>query len=111
LARLEDPTRFKLRFLGKVQVKGRQEAVAVFEVFEGDPEEIVQLKMRTRMEFETGLSLYHSKRFAEATEMFQTVLHHNSQDKTAQLYLERATRYLKDGVLADWSGVAVLTEK
>jgi two-component system sensor histidine kinase ChiS len=111
LARLDDPLQYKLRFLGKVQVKGRQEAVAIFDVFDGDPPEILELKLRTRSEFEEGLNLYHHKKFGEAQQLFKLVLQHNPHDKATRLYLEQSAHYLTYGVPDNWNGVLVLTEK
>ncbi|MDH3711075.1 MAG: ATP-binding protein, partial [Cyclobacteriaceae bacterium] len=36
------------RFLGKVQVKGREGAISVYEIFDGDSERMIELKMSTK---------------------------------------------------------------
>lgn len=40
---LEQPSQYHFRFLDRVQVKGRQEPVSVFEIFSGDSEEMIAL--------------------------------------------------------------------
>lgn len=111
LTRLDDPEKFNQRFLGKVQVKGKQNPVAVFEITDGDPEKIFELKKQTKTDFEEGLSSYFAKEFTEAAVCFKKVLKIHPEDKTAQLYLERSARYMVQGVPDDWEGVEEMAAK
>jgi class 3 adenylate cyclase/CheY-like chemotaxis protein len=108
LASLENYT---TRFIGKVQVKGKQEPVAAFEVLDGEPEASAALKQATRETFEAGLHLYYQQAFAEASVKFTTVRKHNPDDKAALLYLERAAHSMVHGVPSNWGGVETMTEK
>ena len=90
LSHLDNPDKYNFRFLDQVWIKGKQKAVSVFEIFDGDPQEIKELKLETKADFEAGLALYHDDKFAEARGIFKTVLERNPDDKVAQLYLERA---------------------
>jgi two-component system sensor histidine kinase ChiS len=108
---LDRPAAYQFRFLDRVQVKGKSDPVSVFEIFDGDPAELVALKLRTRTDFEKGLLHYHSEEFAEAQTFFKAVLEQNSDDKAASLYLKRATDFLTYGVPTDWGGIEALTEK
>ena len=108
---LEQPTQYQFRFLDRVRVKGKKEAVSVFEIFDGDPAEIVELKLETRTDFEKGLLYYHSQEFTKAQEHFEQVLKCNPDDKAAQLYLKRITYFAQYGVPLDWEGIEALTEK
>jgi two-component system sensor histidine kinase ChiS len=111
LSQLETPDKYKLRFVDKVQVKGRKNPVSVHEVFDGDPEHMVHLKERTKSGFEEGLRLYYDKQFSEASVQFNQVLQENPEDKAARIYLERSAHYMVNGVPEDWTGVEVLTKK
>lgn len=111
LTRIEDPMQYQFRFLDRVQVKGRHEAVAVFEVFGGEPEAIIQLKLQTRTKFEEGLTFYYGQQFTAAGELFNEVLAHNPDDRAAKHYLDRSEHYLAHGAPDDWAGVRVLDEK
>jgi adenylate cyclase len=111
LLNLEDPTRYYFRFVDKVQVKGKQEAVSVYEIFDGDDHNSIAAKLQTRPTFQEGLRFYQNRRFQEASACFQNVLAHHPADKAAGLYLQRSTHFLIHGVPDDWTGVATLTEK
>jgi class 3 adenylate cyclase len=108
---LDNPAHYKFRFLDKVKVKGKEEAVSIFEILEGQPEEVVALKLQAQDNFERGLLHYHSQEFAEARERFQAALAINPNDMAIQLYLRRVEHYISYGVPVDWEGVEALTEK
>ena len=103
LAKLNTPSRFQVRFLDRVQVKGKQESVEVFEVLDGGEPDSVALKLQTKPDFEVGLYLYYDQKFAEASVQFTHVLQANPQDRAARLYLERAAKYMVQGAPSDGS--------
>lgn len=105
------PAQYHFRFLDRVQVKGKQEPVSVFEVFDGDSQDIVELKLETLTDFEKGLLHYHSEEFGEAKTYFEKVLSRNPGDKTALIFLQRSAYYMEYGVPVDWQGVEALTDK
>jgi two-component system sensor histidine kinase ChiS len=111
MMRLKDPTKYSFRFVDKVQVKGKQTSVSVFEVFDGSSEEMMALKMETKSDFEQGLFLYHDKQFPEASVHFNKVLQRNPKDEAARLYLQRAAHFMVHGVPDGWSGAEVMLEK
>jgi len=108
---LKKPGKYRHRFIDKVRVKGREDAVTVYEVFEGDPESIAGLKEQTKPSFEKGLQLYYAKKFSEASVHFNQVLEKNAGDLAARIYLKRCANYMVNGVPADWTGVETLLEK
>jgi two-component system sensor histidine kinase ChiS len=108
---MKEPDRFRHRFIDKVRVKGREDAVTVYEVFEGDPEGIAGLKEQTKPAFENGLQLYYGKKFSEASVHFNQVLEKNPADLAARIYLKRCANYMVNGVPPDWTGVETLFEK
>ena len=96
LNRLLNPAKYNYRFIDKVQVKGKKETVSVYEIFDGEPERIRQLKQKSKQDFEDGIYFYHERRFAEAAVKFEQVLFQNPEDKAAQLHLERAYQAQKE---------------
>jgi two-component system sensor histidine kinase ChiS len=108
---MKEPDRYRHRFIDKVRVEGRVDAVTVYEVFEGDPEGMAGLKEQTKPAFESGLQLYYGKKFSEASVRFNQVLEKNSSDLAAKIYLKRCANYMVNGVPPDWTGVETLFEK
>lgn len=111
LSRLAGAGKFNHRFLGKVQGKGKQQPISVFEITVGDSREISDLKSRTKTDFEAGLNHYFAKEFTEASVCFKNVLKTNAKDKTAKLYLERSAQFMVQGVPEDWEGVEAMANK
>ena len=105
LNKLDDATAFNLRYLGQVQVKGRQQALKIYECFEADSPETVDLKLATLALFERGVQYYFLQAFEQTTDTFEAVLQQNPTDATAKLFLEKAKWLLKTGVDEDWTGI------
>lgn len=108
LSELNDPNAYNYRFMDLVRVKGKKDPVSIYEIFDSDPEEIIERKSATKPDFEKGILLYYEKNFSEARTHFNRVLQKNPQDKGAQIYLERCASFLENGVPKDWSGIADL---
>ena len=111
LSKLADRKQYNQRFLGKVQVKGKKASVSVFEIYDGDAERVIELKLNTKMDFERGLQHYFNRNFTEASVCFNNVLKGNPDDKTASLYLERSAKFMVEGVSSDWEGVEAFEMK
>jgi len=111
LSNIEKPEQYNHRFLGKVQVKGREGAISVFEIFDGDSDKMIKLKMNTKLNFEEGLKYYFSREFEDAAVQFKKVLNTNPDDKPAQLYRERCAQFMVQGIPEDWQGVEVMESK
>jgi two-component system sensor histidine kinase ChiS len=111
LRTLEDGARAGARLLGAVRVKGKRDAITLYEVFEGDPAESAQLKRQTRADFETGLQHFKSGEFALAQQAFAHVLSAHPQDPAALYYHKQSEFYGTHAPPSDWDGIEVLTEK
>jgi adenylate cyclase len=111
LQNMSTANKYQIRFLDRVVVKGRTEAIAVYEVLDAEVEEIRQLKIKTQPNFEEALKYYKCADFAIARESFKKMLSVNPTDKTAKLYLERIELLSQRGVPENWNGVWALTEK
>jgi len=102
LTKVENMENYSYRFLDRVLVKGKTSEVPVFEVFDGDPELIQELKRKTRTTFEEGVILYYQQKFAQAAAVFQKVFQINPADKAAMLYLKRCKKLPKYGITDQW---------
>ncbi len=108
---LKEPEKYKMRFLDRVIVKGRNEAIAVYEVLDGETESIRDLKLQTQADFELGLESYSLADLVPAQSYFEKVLAVNSEDRTAKLYLERIKYLMAEGIPENWNGIWTFTEK
>lgn len=111
MSQLETPEKYNYRFLEKVKVKGKTAPIALFEVFDGDPTDVVALKKKTKTDFEQALLFFYDQNFVDANECIGRVLAENPTDKAAQLYQQRIAYYLENGAEPDWTGIEDLTEK
>lgn len=111
LERLSDPSQYEIRFLDRAIVKGKSEPISVYEVMDGEPEELKAMKFQTQADFEQGLEHYRDREFAEAKRYFEQVLAVNLSDKAAKLYLERVNQLMEEGVPEDWDGVWRFAQK
>ncbi len=86
---LQDPNRYALRLIDRVQVKGKSELVTVYEVFETDLPTIREAKLANKTKFEEAWLLYNQASFPAAAKLFRHCLCQNPGDRVAQIYLER----------------------
>jgi PAS domain S-box-containing protein len=104
--KLDDPLQYHVRVLDVVKVKGKSEEVTVYEIYDGDNPTSIQLKDKTRDEFEEGFVLYHFEEFVDAQPFFERVLNINPNDKAAQIYMKRCEYFQKYGVPSkDWEDI------
>lgn len=90
---LEETSNFIVRFLGRVQVKGKQETVSVYEIITVDSKTEYTLMKDIASQFEEGLIIYYSKDFEKALSIFQKIENTIPWDKPLQYYIEKATFY------------------
>lgn len=111
LEQIQHPETFHLRPLGRVQVKGKKAPVGIYECFSGNIEEEISKKEKTLSDFNKGLIDYLNKSFSDAIESFTEVIRSHPEDLTAEFFIEKATRYIKNGVPANWAGVEEMLNK
>lgn len=111
LERLQHPDRYQLRFLDRVIVKGRSEAIAIYEVLDAEVEPARSLKQQTAVEFETGYRAFARGDLGLARRHFQAVMTRNPGDVAARFYLERIDRLLVTGLPSGWDGTWTFAEK
>ncbi|MGC1395579.1 MAG: response regulator, partial [Coleofasciculaceae cyanobacterium] len=87
--RLNTKLKENCRFLGRVKVKGKSQAVDIFEVYDSNSQQIIDLKRQTRADFEQGVNFFVEEKFSQAEQIFQQILQINKQDKVTRLYTER----------------------
>jgi len=87
--KITDVSRYQIRIIDRVKVKGKSTLVTLYEVFDAQPPAMVELKLATLDDFEQGVKYYHQGYLDEALANFKQVLKLNPHDKAAQSYLQR----------------------
>lgn len=97
LEELDDPTEFHLRFLGYTQIKGRQEPIYICEVFNSDSKQQIELKTKTRQEFDNAMIIYQNSEYEKAWTLFLDLIKKNPKDKVAVHYMNETADFLVKG--------------
>jgi len=105
LIKLNDPSQYQFRFLDVVKVKGKKEAIYIFEIIDGEPENIRNLKIKTKDDYNKALQAYKKKEFKDALKLLQNIQAVNPDDKALKIYIERCSYYIEKGVPELWDGV------
>jgi two-component system sensor histidine kinase ChiS len=110
LSQLGNLQNYTYRFLDRVRVQGKNQSVAIYEVYD---EELESNHFKTQMQttFEQAVITYSLQNFTEAQQMFQEILTINPQDRAAMLYAKRCQHYQQHGVPQEWEGVTDLDFK
>jgi class 3 adenylate cyclase/HAMP domain-containing protein len=111
LENIQNPDDFNYRYLDRVQVKGKQKWVDIFEILDSESRKQQEMKLETRQLFEQGISLYQSKEFNKALDCFASVLDTNEADEAAKLYVKRCRYFERHGTPEGWEGVTEMYEK
>ncbi|MBW4678819.1 MAG: AAA family ATPase [Microcoleus vaginatus WJT46-NPBG5] len=92
-SRLKNPSQYAIRTIDTVKVKGKSEAVTVYEVFDANPPEIKEAKLATLPLFAEALAFYSEGKLTEAARLFKDCLCQNQGDLVAQIYFERCQKH------------------
>ena len=108
---MDEPEEFDFRFLGPVQVTGKQRPIRLYECINGDEATLYKHKLETLDTFNEGMKLYFNKEFAMAAVTFQQIIKMNQEDHTARLLLNRAAHLITKEIGDDWKGVESISKK
>ena len=111
LERLGDREKYMCRFVDRVIVKGKKSVVSVFEIYDAETAQSIELKQETAAAFEKGLELYFEQNFSKSQKIFKKIGETNPQDKLAAIYCQRSLKNRMYGVPEGWSGIEALDEK
>ena len=111
IQKMKQSTEFNWRFLDRVQVKGKQEWVDIYEVMDSDPKTIFELKKRFQTDFENAVKLFQNGDIDNAFKIFKDINANFPEDVSTHLYLDRCAYFVKYGVPMEWNGVTKLDHK
>jgi adenylate cyclase len=109
--KLEAPEEFDFRYLGPVQVQGKQKPLGLYECVNGDEASLLAHKKASLDDFNKAMNLYFNKEFAMAAVTFQKVLKKNRSDLPALLFLNRSAQLITQELGDDWKGIETMSKK
>lgn len=111
LNRLKHQERYKIRFLDRVQVKGKSRAVSIHEVYDADPPDVLKRKDLSKETLEEGIRLYFDRRFQDALDVLVPLQENYPEEMLFELYIIRCRKYLREGTPEGWDGTETLEIK
>ena len=106
--KLPDPTAFNLREIDTVRVKGKQIPVALYEVFDADPEPLIAEKKSLLPSFKQALGLYRQGDFNEAAELFKLCMKKCPGDTISPIFFKRCKTMMRIPPGDGWTGISTL---
>lgn len=91
LTAMTDSSKYALRFLGKVEVKGKKDPATVFEIYEADDADVRERKIESQIMFERGIHDFLTGNSHNAKLLFEEILEKNPKDLPAYKYLQKCS--------------------
>lgn len=105
LNELKDKEKYKHRFLGKVQVKGKRKYVSIFEIYDIYDTELLELRNKTENDFNEAIKAYYNREFTKSIQLFEKVLEINPKDKIAYFYTDKMEELARIGISENGTGL------
>lgn len=102
---------FCMRELDLVAVKGREEPVTVYEVFDHLPKEKRHIRQQLAPFFKKGIQLFRSRHWEESLNCFQLCLDKDPGDDVSRIYLDRCIRFRVAPPPDSWDGSIEMRQK
>lgn len=93
IQKLNHAESFHYRIIDRVRVKGKEQVVSIAEIFDGDSQETLELKQKSKLFFEKGVSAYELNDYKQARYLFEQVCQIYPEDGPTLFYLEKLKKY------------------
>ena len=103
--------RYQLRFVDRVVVKGKKEAVDLYEVLNIYDNEMIKQKLAMQKEFLSAFCHYEAGQFAEALVQLEVCLKRYPKEKHLSIFMERCKVFKKKPPAKKWRGAYILEFK
>jgi two-component system sensor histidine kinase ChiS len=108
---LSHPETFGYREVDIVQVKGRNQTVAVYEFFDADPEPVKSQKKQLLGHFMEGIVRFRANYWGEAQALFSECLRICPVDQVSHMYVDRCKSLQLSPPETEWNGITVHLKK
>ena len=93
-AGLDSTEKYNTRFIDHAQVKGKQEVVAVYEIFNLDPAPLRDAKLFVQETYQEAIQAYQQEDWNQAQSLFETCLETLPEDEVLKIYLQRCREHV-----------------
>ena len=111
LRQITYPDKLHLRHLGQVQLKGKFNLLSIIECIDGYPSDEFRKKSIALPQFNQAMDFYIAQQFENAVVLFETILVTDPDDRTAKFFMDKALKFLSNGVPEDWTGAEEMQQK
>ncbi|OOG77137.1 AAA family ATPase [Algoriphagus sp. A40] len=108
---LENPKNYSIRMVDRVAVKGKAQAVSLYEILDAEVPERRAAKEQTLTLLQEGMNAYYNRDFAFAFELFSQGMLIGPDDPVFEIFANRSQRYLENPPPDDWKGYESLYSK
>lgn len=109
VAALDEPSRYRLRSLGYVAVKGTSRPIEAFDICDADSPELLIAKIATLESFAYALGRFRAGSFGESEKTFAEIARANPRDRAAAYFRDRSA--LRTASSPRWDGTERLEMK
>jgi adenylate cyclase len=102
---------FISRMIDIIQVKGKTEAIRVYELIAEKDEQPDEKILEILNQFQDGIAHYQKQKWDAGLACFKNCIELNDKDMPSQIYIERCQSFKINPPDPDWNGVTVLDEK
>ena len=89
ISQLASVNAYHIRHLGNTYIKGRQESIAVSEIFDANTPEQITLKKETQTLFQEAINAYTQEQWSQAQQCLNQLLTINPADSVAHYFLQQ----------------------
>ncbi|OUD14294.1 adenylate/guanylate cyclase domain-containing protein [Thioflexithrix psekupsensis] len=103
---------FLIREMDTVRVKGKEDAITFYEVFDADESIMRNYKQATLSDYQCALKSYKEKDWAQALTQFERIAQYAPEtDHIVQIYCTRCREFLTNPPDENWDGITRLMDK
>ncbi len=111
LKMLEDRERYAYRFLNNVQVKGKSQAIFVYELLEPASDPSIQSKRMTQTVFGRAVRHFARTEYSEALRLFEKIIERHPEDEASLNYMQRCYEHINHPALSPFPDKAIGLER
>jgi len=108
---INEKEKFHLRYLGLVQLKGKNQSLHIHECFSDNSIDEIYKKQSTLLSFKEGISQYLNSSFDSAAKTFGSIIQLHPEDETAVFFMNTVQKQLQEGVAQGRKGVIEMENK